>query len=59
MRKADDPDWRPDWQNWINAEEKRQQAWRGRKGIGDLSLDIEGGRLERWSDPVPDGARIE
>ncbi len=59
MRKADDPDWRPDWDSWIVAEEKRQQAWRGRKGIGDLSLDIEGGWLERWSDPVPDGVRIE
>ncbi|MEZ5668493.1 MAG: phytanoyl-CoA dioxygenase family protein [Alphaproteobacteria bacterium] len=59
MRKADDPGWRPDWEAWIAAEEKRQQAWRGRKGIGDLSLDIEGGWLARWPDPVPEGARIE
>lgn len=59
MRKADDPSYRPDWSTWIAEEEVRQAAWRGRKGIGDLNSEIDGGWLTRWPDPVPEGARIE
>lgn len=59
MRKADDPDWRPDWDTWITEEIERQKVWRGRNGPNEFNTDIEGGWLERWAKPVPEGARIE
>jgi ectoine hydroxylase-related dioxygenase (phytanoyl-CoA dioxygenase family) len=59
MRKASDPDWRPDWDAWIAAERERQKVWRGRQGEAQFDLEVEGGWLARWPDPVPEGARIE
>ena len=58
MRKADDPAWRPDWDVWIDAEVERQKVWRDRNR-GEFNLDVEGGWLERWPNPVPPEARIE
>jgi len=60
MRKADDPEFRPDWAAWTARarEERRAYGLHGDSDALDFEKTYDGGWLRRWERPIPDGARI-
>jgi len=48
MRKAEDPNYTPDWQAWFKGYESEHTKFRGRSDKDEFDSTLEGAWLDRW-----------